>query len=105
MDQLKDVAALLKPLEEITREWSAEKYVNLSKVIPMINGLTEQLHILEPNTAMGKQLEIVMLAEISKRFGQVERVQMFAIATLLDLRFKKINFKSSIDCSHAMNFV
>ncbi|XP_033218095.1 zinc finger BED domain-containing protein 1-like [Belonocnema kinseyi] len=105
MDQLKDVAEVLKPLEAITSEWSAEKYVTLSKVIPMINGLTEQLQTLEPNTAMGKQLKIVMLAEISKRFGQVEKVPMFAIATLLDPRFKKIDFKSSIDCSQAVNFV
>ena len=103
LDQLTEVCAILNPLEEITQEWSAEKYVTLSKVIPMINSLSEQLHVMEPKTPMAYQLKTAMLGEVNKRFGQVEKVPMFSIATLLDPRFKKLDFNSPIDCSHAVN--
>ena len=103
LNELTEVSAVLKPLEEITREWSAEKYVTLSKVIPMINSLKEQLLVMEPKTPMAHQLKNIMLGEVNKRFGQVEKVPMFSIATLLDPRFKKLDFNSPVDCSHTVN--
>ena len=33
----------------------------------------------------------------------MEKVPMFSIATLLDPRFKKLDFNSPVDCSHAVN--
>ena len=39
IEELIEVSKILKPLEEITREWSAEKYVTISKVIPIYDKL------------------------------------------------------------------
>ena len=44
-----------------------------------------------------------MLGEVNKRFGQVEKVPMFSIATLLVPRFKKLDFNSPVDFSHAVS--
>ena len=67
-EQLSEVCDVLKPLEEITREWAGEKYVTLSKVILMINALVEQLHLMKPKYVMAQQLKVQMLAEIKKQF-------------------------------------
>lgn len=104
-EDLIEVCNVLKPLEEITREWSAEKYVTLSKVIPTIHGLVDQLQNTDGNYGMAGELKNKMLGEIKQRFEQVEKVPMFAVATLLDPRFKKIDFKDPISCSRAVNLV
>ena len=56
-EQLSEVCDILKPLEEITREWSGEKYVTLSKVISMINAPVEELHLMKPKNEMTQQLK------------------------------------------------
>lgn len=37
MDLMRQIIGLLKPLEYVTRELSGDKYVTVSKIIPMIN--------------------------------------------------------------------
>ena len=43
--------------------------------------------------------------QFDKRFGTIEEVQIFAIATILDPRFKKLYFKNIIACSKAINAI
>ncbi|XP_046748856.1 zinc finger BED domain-containing protein 4-like [Diprion similis] len=105
LEKLTEVCDVLKPLEKITREWSAEKYVTLSKVIPMIHGLVDQLQTVDANNGMAEELKREMLGEIKQRFDQVEKVPMFAIATLLDPSLKKIDFQDPVACSRAVHLV
>lgn len=41
--KLKLLLQLLKPLEHVTREASAENYITISKIIPMVNCLIKQI--------------------------------------------------------------
>jgi hypothetical protein len=43
LNTLKELLELLKPLEIATRELSGEKYVTISKVIPIIHGIYHQI--------------------------------------------------------------
>ena len=105
IEELIEVSKILKPLEEITREWSAEKYVTISKVIPLINGLVEQLCQMETKSNLANNLRNKMLDEIKLRFGMVEEQKNFAVATLLDPRFKKIDFKDHMRCARVIAIV
>jgi len=40
-DALVDMQKILKPLAKVTTEISSEKYVTLSKIIPLVNGIQE----------------------------------------------------------------
>jgi len=44
----------------------------------------------------------VLHAEIVKRFGQFEQVKLIAVVTILDPRFKNLNFSDPVTCSSAM---
>jgi hypothetical protein len=48
-------------------------------------------------------LKSSLLFHCEKRFGSVEKVQLLAIATLLDPRFKKMYFKDPINCALAVS--
>lgn len=45
----------------------------------------------------------MLLEEFSKRFCTIEQVSLLAIATILDPRFKNINFVDKIACAYAQN--
>ncbi|XP_067010494.2 E3 SUMO-protein ligase ZBED1 isoform X1 [Anabrus simplex] len=90
------VLSLLSPLESLTCELSSEKYVSLSKVIPMSKALHGAFH--QPHTSKScdpvEKLEDNLLQQIQTRFALVEDVKHMALATLLDPRFKNLGFKS-----------
>lgn len=46
-----------------------------------------------------------VLAELDRRFKQAEFIKSFAVATILDPRFKKIYFQSSLAASQAITFI
>jgi len=69
LETIKQLILLLQPLKFVTRELSGENYVTVSKIIPMINRLKEQINeIITDNEiiATGKR---ILLDEIKKRFG------------------------------------
>lgn len=51
---------------------------------------------------MGSKLKDVTVAELNKRFGNIEKFYSFPIATLLDPRFKNLHFKDPVYCSKAI---
>jgi hypothetical protein len=93
LNTLKELQLILKPLEIATRELSGEKYVTISKVIPIIHGIHHQIGKVTTQHEAAKHFQKLITTEMKKRFELIENVTQFAIATLLDPRFKKIHFK------------
>ena len=102
VEELKAIAEILRPLEAATTELCGEKYVTASIVIPLINGIQYEISKLSPAHDSAFKLRQNVLTEIEYRFGQIESVHFFAIACLLDPRFKKLHFKNSLACARAI---
>ncbi|XP_018404098.1 PREDICTED: zinc finger BED domain-containing protein 1-like [Cyphomyrmex costatus] len=98
-----EILKILKPLEMITVEISNEKHPTISKVIPMIYLLRNKINELTPESEIGKQSKKYILQEINVRFNNIENNELYAIATVLDLRFRKIYFESQLSCSNAIH--
>ncbi|KAE9522314.1 hypothetical protein AGLY_017289 [Aphis glycines] len=70
LNRLKEMCALLRPFEQLTRELSTEKTVMSSKVIPLIR-----------------------IEELDFRCGAYEQGPILPICTILDPRFKDMHFR------------
>ncbi|CAI6375724.1 unnamed protein product [Macrosiphum euphorbiae] len=103
INTLKQFKELLKPLEFVTRESSGDKYVTISKIIPMANCLMAQVNLLKPSEVIIQDVHDKLQAELTKRFGQIQYVTPIAISTLLDPRFKNLHFNDPNACSRAMS--
>ncbi|KAJ3619990.1 hypothetical protein MTP99_003986 [Tenebrio molitor] len=84
------------PLEVLTKEVSADKYVTISKIIPMVHCLKSELDNQQTDSPEVINLKQSLSSEIHKRFGKMEHVETLAISTLLDPRFKKLHFKDYV---------
>ncbi|CAG4954879.1 unnamed protein product [Parnassius apollo] len=102
METLNELTAVLKPFEYVTRESSGQKYVTISKIIPMLNCLTTKLNSITPNSAIVKECKDVLLRELKRRYGMIELNDHAAIATLLDPRFKNLHFQDPSACGRAI---
>ncbi|XP_051793095.1 zinc finger BED domain-containing protein 4-like [Acanthochromis polyacanthus] len=76
----------LRPFEEATKEVSAEQYVTISKVIPLVCLL--QCSAGQKDNTLASQLE----AQCKRRFQNIEHNHILAASTFLDIRFKNIAF-------------
>ena len=85
---LADGVTLLEPFEEATREVSAEKYVCISKIIPLARSLQ---HITSQSLST-RPLKLELVASMMRRFTNIEANYILAASTLLDPRFKKLGF-------------
>ncbi|KAF2886713.1 hypothetical protein ILUMI_19461 [Ignelater luminosus] len=99
---LSSVLQVLRPIEAATKEVSADKYCTSSKVIPLIHCPLLKIKPLKLEESLAKELQSVILKEIDKRMGVIERVTSLAIATILDPRFKKMYFTDPTACSSAV---
>ena len=86
----------------MTRELSGEKYVTLSKIIPMVNCLTLQIISFSSDLQAMLLVKDCFLKELKKRFGLIEQLSPVAIATILDPRFKNLHFQDPAACAKAM---
>jgi len=102
MDILKQLQDLLQPLEFVTKESSGENYITISKIIPMISCLLKQLEQIKPQFEVLVSVKNILNAKIIRRFGLIEQIKPIAIATILDPKFKNLNFNDAIACSNAM---
>ncbi|VVC28108.1 Ribonuclease H-like domain [Cinara cedri] len=100
MDTLKQLLDLLKPLEFVTKESSGENYIKISNLIPMISCFLKQLTQIKPHFEVICEIKDLLHAELTRRFGMIEQVKPIAIATLLDPRFKNVDFSDPVACSH-----
>ncbi|XP_046735009.1 E3 SUMO-protein ligase ZBED1-like [Diprion similis] len=100
---LSSVLQILRPIEAATKEVSGDKYCTSSKVIPLIHCLLLKVKPLQVEESLAQELQSLILKEIDKRMGVIERVTPLAIATILDPRFKKMHFTDSLACPMAVS--
>lgn len=93
-----EIVEVLQPLEKVTRELCAERYVTASKIIPLINCLTNKIEKLRGSLKTQTALALVdrLKNSISRRFEQIENNSIMAASTVLDPRFKKIHFNQPL---------
>ena len=103
---LQEFLDLLKPIEQITREMSAEEHVTCSKIIPIIKCLAAALNKKTPETVIGMVLQDNLKNECSSRFDNYsEKHPLLLTATLLDPRFKKIHLDNNLAVARAIRNV
>lgn len=100
-----DCVSILKPVEKITTELSAEKYPTMSFVIPLVIGLQYALNNKAPQTNAGSILKDDLQTIINRRLGCLESNKIVAMATFLDPRFKKTGFGLEDNAKRAEHWV
>lgn len=81
----------LRPFEEVTREVSEEKYVSLSKVIPLVSLLRAAAATEHQGT--GSSLSAELALQTQRRFRGIEACHSLAASTFLDIRFENLAFR------------
>lgn len=65
--EIKELIDILQPFDDITKELSAEKYITISKVIPLIKCLSNKLNGLTNLQPLGNQLKASLLEGLNYR--------------------------------------
>lgn len=86
---IKQTLDALQPFEEVTREVSAEKYISVSKVIPLLSLIHTAVAACE---RQGSPLATQLAQQCQRRFRGIESVHCLAASTFLDVRFKHLGF-------------
>jgi len=68
----------------------------------MVHILKNKINQTNTTTAISSKLKVALIEQCQKRLGNIESVTSVAIATILDPRFKKIYFQSSVALSKAL---
>nr|CAI5851910.1 unnamed protein product [Callosobruchus analis] len=89
IEMLTEICKILQPIEEVSKEMSGDTYVTSSKVIPIVNCLLKNIEKNSLATETSNNIKSLLISEISRRFGACEQNKLFAVATILDPRFKK----------------
>lgn len=74
-------------------------------VIPMFCILQKNISELNTSNVLSNKFKSAILSQCVKRFGSVENVSILGMATVLDLRFKKVYFKDSVALSKTLMYV
>lgn len=99
---LKEILELLRPLEFVAQECSAESYITISKMIPLISCTLTEYKKTVQTTVLSARLKETILAELEMRFNHIEFVNTISLATILDPRFKTIHFQNAQALTNAM---
>lgn len=105
VEQLKEILSLLQVMEKLTVEASGEQYVTVSIVIPLINCAIKNLSSVNMQFPITTNLKNSLEAEIEKRFGLREQVNLLALGTFLDPRFKNVHFNDAVASSKILQKV
>ena len=92
---------VLRPLYDATVEISAEKFTTMSKVIPLTNLLFSFYGEEESGVVGCFKKEI--FKSLRNRFHWAEGFTNYAVATMLDPRFKQVAFSGPLQVTHACN--
>lgn len=98
IDIVRDITKLLKHLFEMTVDISGEQYVTVSRVIPLVSSVLILIEKETPFSTIAVDLKRNLLKSFRERFSGLEKNNLFAYASLLDPRFKKIDFNSTECC-------
>ncbi|XP_074600932.1 E3 SUMO-protein ligase ZBED1-like [Brevipalpus obovatus] len=102
---LEDCLLILKPFDLVAKELCDDKHPSLSKVIPISLCLRKKLDVVEPSTESGQHFKQICQEMINNKIGDPEQADIAAVATMLDPRFKNVDFQSSIHCKKATSIV
>lgn len=104
---LKEVVDILACFDEATIKISGSKYVTISLIIPIIQGIYRTLSTKRPQleTDEGKEICTRLLDSIQKRFFPYEKRTAAQMGTLLDPRFKQDGFRSDENIKSASHFL
>lgn len=91
LDLVGEAIQLLEPFDEANTEISAEKYVTVSKILALINIITEFIIRTEVKTSIGPSSKTNLVSEII-RFESYENRKICAFSSVLDPRFKQTDF-------------
>ena len=100
LDIATKVINTLTPIEEITRNISAEAD-SISQVIPLVRALAKVLEKEVEDTGV-RSMKNKMLDSLRSRFNDIEEKDFLVIATLLDPRYKDKFFSSGLSCHVSM---
>lgn len=102
LQEVSDIIMILRPLEMIPTEISAEKNVTISKVLPIVSCLKNGVSSQVPKTEPGESFKNSVIGQLQRRFDDIEKCNLRPLATLLDPRFKNLHFKDPVACSNAI---
>lgn len=93
----KEILEVLRPVEQVTKELCGEKYVTISKMIPIIYCLKKKIESLHTRlqTPTVRTLIDRLQFQIMKRFGNITANRIIAVSTILDPRFKRLHFQQN----------
>ncbi|XP_050311482.1 E3 SUMO-protein ligase ZBED1-like [Anthonomus grandis grandis] len=106
---MKELVIILKPFFDVTELMSGEKYVTLSLVIIMTNGLknvcNEMLNSDQFTTEVSQNFIKNLIQNITSRLGDLESSKTLIVSTFLDPRFKNIGFSNPVVSDKAKEYV
>lgn len=91
---ISEMIRVLKPLHEATRELLVDCTVTISKIIPIVHGVEAALKNTDNLSQDVTLFRDNLLTLFDKRFENIEKNPVYAIATFLDPRYKDIAFQS-----------
>ncbi|XP_030760921.1 zinc finger BED domain-containing protein 1-like [Sitophilus oryzae] len=104
---LKEVVDVLACFEEATTKVSGTKYVTISFVIPIVQGIHNTLEkkFSEMQTDEGRQICLKLQESVRKRLFLFEKRTIPQMGTLLDPRFKQDGFRNDDNIKSALHFM
>ncbi|KAG7479494.1 zinc finger BED domain-containing protein 4-like [Solea senegalensis] len=97
---LEKTITVLAPFEELTRQISSSTS-SAAEVIPSVTVLKRLLARENEGDTGIKTMKTILLEAVQRRFKTIENEPLYAVATLLDLRFKDRYFKGADSIKHA----
>lgn len=97
--------AILKPFKVATAELSAFKYPSISMIIPTLNKLKYHLTLDSDTFTCLQILKEHLVSNIDKRWPNYESIVTYAIATLVDPRYKDCAFEDPEAVAEARRMV
>lgn len=102
---LTDIVNIIQPIEAATTEISGHQYVTGSMAIPVSNITKSKIDAVNVSTQTGRLFLKEVRTQFQKRFGNIEQVNLLAISTIMDPRFKKMYFNNPAACAKHINFL
>ena len=103
-DMLKEVVEVLEPFEQVTTDLSAQYYPSISKIIPAVCLLNEELESIFVAVVPVVQLKIDLLHNLSTRFHKLEDSTPLLISTYLDPRYEMFSITLNNSCIFTMYY-
>lgn len=104
-DELMEICTFLRPLEAMTVQISGERHGTLSQIIPLVHCGHEQISKIHPCQPAAQKLKQEILKQFDKRFATIEQSFLLAASTILDPRFKRVNFKDPLALSSVLRYI